>query len=548
MSERPRGLRSPRRPGTVAARATRAAITVSLTIVAGVAVGVTGMSPPAKAQPAEIDVEPGATLQLSLADAISIALARSPAARQRELAYLRARRGADAARGRQRLNASLALDAPSISSSVGSSEDSLGLPIYTTYGATDWRSMLELAQPLPTGGRLSLSASASDRTDTVFDDIIETTSKTRTSFNSVGIRLVQPLLVPNSRRLALERARLELERAERRYTQSELDLVHDVTDRFYALYRARRELELARGDARRKEASLATARAKFEAGLIPEVEALQLDVDHAQSQNTVLTREAEERRVADEFKSTIGVPNERDVVVRVELDVRPITVEETDAVARALANRPELRDLDTDVRLAELSAEESGADGRISAELQLSYGLRGISDGALDTGSSLWDRLDSSFEDLRRRPAEQGLVLRINVPLWDSGISDAERAIADAQLQSRLIDREDRIRTIAREARDAVTRVNESKRRIELLARSQAVAERAFEISSTRFENGDITAQDLADDRDRLTRAETDHLDAIISYQLALSDLRRRTLHDFERDRSLVAPPRTVER
>ena len=144
-----------------------------------------------------------------------------------------------------------------------------------------------------------------------------------------------------------------------------------------------------------------------------------------------------------------------------------------------------------------------------------------------------------------------GIALKTNKMLYFSTQTDDEnsyevislKSIASCSVIKKEDNREERIRDIAREARDAVTRVNESKRRIELLQRSQAVAERAFEISSQRFENGDITAQNLADDRDRLTRAETDHLDAIISYQLALSDLRRRTLFDFERDRSLVASP-----
>jgi len=55
-----------------------------------------------------------------------------------------------------------------------------------------------------------------------------------------------------------------------------------------------------------------------------------------------------------------------------------------------------------------------------------------------------------------------------------------------------------------------------------------------------RFDNGDVTAQELALDRNRLTQARSAYLDAYIDYQTAIADLKRRTLYDFEQNRSLV--------
>ena len=46
--------------------------------------------------------------------------------------------------------------------------------------------------------------------------------------------------------------------------------------------------------------------------------------------------------------------------------------------------------------------------------------------------------------------------------------------------------------------------------------------------------NGDITSQELALNRDRLTDAKTSYLNAYIDYRLAIADLKRKTLMDFE--------------
>ena len=73
-----------------------------------------------------------------------------------------------------------------------------------------------------------------------------------------------------------------------------------------------------------------------------------------------------------------------------------------------------------------------------------------------------------------------------------------------------------------------------------MLKKSEEVAQKSYQISLHRFENGDITSQELALDQQRLTNARLAYLDAFIAYQLAVADLKRKTMYDFEEGRSLV--------
>ena len=66
------------------------------------------------------------------------------------------------------------------------------------------------------------------------------------------------------------------------------------------------------------------------------------------------------------------------------------------------------------------------------------------------------------------------------------------------------------------------------------------MAQRAFDITLQRFNDGVITSQDLALNRDRLTSAKMAYLNAYIDYKLAIADLKQQTLWDFENDKSLV--------
>jgi outer membrane protein TolC len=126
------------------------------------------------------------------------------------------------------------------------------------------------------------------------------------------------------------------------------------------------------------------------------------------------------------------------------------------------------------------------------------------------------------------------------MPLWDWGVNSAEVAAAEASLRETELGLAEQMKTIAREVRDVVGRLNEAESRLEVLRKNQEVAQRAFDISLERFNNGDITGQELALDRDRFTQAKFSFLNAYIDYMLATADLKRKTMWDFENNRSLV--------
>ena len=88
--------------------------------------------------------------------------------------------------------------------------------------------------------------------------------------------------------------------------------------------------------------------------------------------------------------------------------------------------------------------------------------------------------------------------------------------------------------------RDIVRSVNEAGNRLVIHERNQEVAQRSYTISRMRFENGDITSQDLAMEQERLANSQLNYLNAFITYQLAVADLKRKTLWDFKNNRSYL--------
>ncbi len=481
-----------------------------------------------------------AATRLTLDQSIELALSGSYQARSLLLEKQRAEQSKLAAAGRFKTNAELAIDSPSFAESFSAVEVPNEPVQYNATGTTDWNGRITVRQPLPTNGALSLTSSLQQVNTSTFIDETDERIRDNRFFTSLRLGLNQPLFVPNTLKLNLEQAELELERAEMQYTRTQLDVVFNVTSAFYAFHRAKRSFEIATEEVAQSDRSFQLASTKFGAGLIPEVEALQSEVDMAESRNDLLARQGALARAEEAFKIAVGLPLTEPVAVDADLNVQLIVVDDELALQHALKNRAEIRESEINYRLAEINVKETDARSTIRADLSAFYDIAGVSDPGLDYGTSSYDLFDSSLEDLRDRPNNRGVTLSLTVPMWDSGVNGAEVAAARLTLEQRSMDQEENRRRVVQAVNDAITSLREAESRLQVLERSEQLAERSYQISLARFENGEITTQDLTLDRNRLTQARESYLGAFVQYQLATAELQRQTLYDFRRGQSLV--------
>jgi outer membrane protein TolC len=481
---------------------------------------------------------------LTLNDAVDLALKEGYDARRLRLDLMRAEQDMASVRRSLLPNLAATLLAPNFIEGVSSISQPNQLPIYNTTGSLMWNSYMTLTQVLPTNGTLTVSSQLQQERQSVFNDALAVNTRTKRFLTRLRVDFRQSLLVPNEQRLRLERAHLELERAQRLFTRDQLNIIYEVTADFYTLYSATRRLEIAREDVAQQEQLFDLARKKFDAGLIPEVQALQVEVDLARSRNALLEAEGNASGAADQFKMTVGLQLSDSVAVRTDFALTPFEVDATRAVEHGLKHRAEIRNDEISRRLAEIRVRQEDARTAIKGTLNAYYDRTGVSDPFLPYSISAGDLFDSSWNDLKRRPRNLGVTFLLTVPIWDWGVNRAEVASARAALdQSELAVGQRRIE-VERQIRSALTRLREARGRLDVLKKSEAVALRSYEISRARFENGGITAQELADTRDRLNQVRQDNLNAYIRYQISVADLKRQTLYDFENDRSLVTEPK----
>ena len=477
---------------------------------------------------------------LNLNDAIDIALEQSYQMKSLRLAMVSAKENLDAAKGRFKTNADMRLDVPSWSESVSEIPVQDALPVFNTTGRMRFQGILDINQPLPTDGRFTLRSQIYHRDVSTFMMDSNENLKRKDVYNSISLRFTQPLFTINRLKLGLKNADLNFERTSKRFKRSELDIVYLVTQSFFNLYRTTRRTQISSDEVKQQQELFELATKKYGAGLIPEVEALQMEVDLAESKNNLVEAEGALDRAEDYFKQLIGLKISDQVGVQTDLEITKLDVDLTKATEYALANRSEIRESEIDVELAKINVKEVDGRSEIRGDIEAFYDITGISDPYLPYGSSPKELFDSSIDDMDRRPNNRGVMFSLSVPLWDWGVNSSEVAAAKAKLNDNELALSEQKKTIIRETRDVVGRLNEAQNRLDVLKKNQEVAQRAFDISVERFNNGDITGQELALDRNRLTQAKFSFLTAYIDYKIAVADLKRKTMWDFEKNVSLV--------
>lgn len=137
------------------------------------------------------------------------------------------------------------------------------------------------------------------------------------------------------------------ESANRRATEAGIDatrhaLAADVTRRYVALKRSRDAVDLAEEELRRAQENMRLATARAQVGAVAELEAKQAEVEQGRAEVALLQagNQAEADRLA--LMQILGIEIQRDVDLRTEFIVEPLSWGQDDLVALALQANPQL--------------------------------------------------------------------------------------------------------------------------------------------------------------------------------------------------------------
>jgi outer membrane protein TolC len=290
-----------------------------------------------------------------------------------------------------------------------------------------------------------------------------------------------------------------------------------VVGTYYTLVQGIRQLEIQRQRLEQSRAALELAKRKFEIGLIAEVEALRLEVEalRAEAGYAQARTQIESRR--DALRQVLSMDMQAPLEVSTNVEFLIVPVDEEMAVAVGLARRTDMEQQRLRQRLSEIDLQRTQQNMGPSASLNARINLKGRGPDPEDVGRSFERSLLSAN-------------INVGLPLVDGGRRRSAVRQAEIDLRQSELSSEEVRQRVIREIREAVRSVQEAERQIQLLNAALEVAERTFDVEQSRFELGLADSQELLDAQTDLTGSRTSALNAIVSYQRALQDLRLATM------------------
>jgi outer membrane protein TolC len=356
------------------------------------------------------------------------------------------------------------------------------------------------------------------------------------AYSQFGVAFRQPVFTKNLLRENLTRAEYQYQRAELYFTRAQMDIIYNVTGRFYEVYRAAYEKQINEEQLANSREALRIARLKYETGNISEGDLLAREIDVAQNDVSLLGSTGKYEKAKDEFKLLIGLNMTEEIDIMAEMDFETVAIDLQMAIEQALANRLEIKEGEYDVKLQEIAVDQAKREGEVRGDIYAYYDFTGLS----PTEGNVAELFRSSFDNMSVRPPNRGVTFTLTVPILDWGRRRNNVKTQTIYLNQRKMALDNLNEQIVKEIREIVRTVVEAEKRFRISQTGVDIAVRSYRINRLRFENGDITGQDLSMEQARLSEVQLNYIGAYVTYQLALADLKRKTMWDFENNRSYL--------
>lgn len=476
------------------------------------------------------------TLQLNYDEAVKIALKESYIIRENNMNKMATKYGYQYYKSLFKPRIDLSVNAPKWTESVNQIQQADGLPVYNSYGSIQGGTDLSFTYVLPTGGNLSLkSLLYRENIKTTLHD--DKTLRRDLFYSSVSLNFNQPIFTSNTLKQNLKVAEFEYDKSKNSFTKAQMDIVYDVTYWFYRLYESLRKVEIANEKYKNSLEALKIARLKSETGRIAKGEVLSSELGVEQSLVELNKARSSSLNIEDSFKKIIGLPLDINIKIKDLLEYQEFQIDMKRAIDEALKNRNEIKNADIDIELQKIEIDKARRIREFKGNIKAYYDLTGVSSNNTTNNADL---LNSSFKNFVDRPPNRGIVLELTYPIYDWGRGSSKEQKARINLIRKEMSKENLQRNTICEIREIVRVVNDSRKRLNIQKNSQKLASDNYKVMKLKFENGDISGSDLVIQQEKLSEVQLSYLESFVTYKLALNDLKRKTLWDFENNRSYV--------
>lgn len=366
---------------------------------------------------------------------------------------------------------------------------------------------------LPTGGTVGLSFN---------NDWIRNNSTSRGFFtdyyqSNLFLEFSQPLLQSFGREvteLNISTARFNKEGSFDQFLVTLLNTVSRVTSQYYQVISAQQDLEIRKASLALAERILGDTKARVNAGVLPAMEILNAEFGVATRQRELIDAERVMLDQSDLLRLLIQMPGRGEIVPSGMLSRTEVVVDETAEINRALAERPDLKLLETGLKLNQLQSRVARWQTLPNLSLTGSFAPTGLAE---DYSRDL-DRLASA-----KYPV-WGVGLQLSYPLGNNSAKN-EYIRSKLKLEQTGTQIQSLQETIANEVRTAVRAIQSTFKQIDVTARGRAYAQERLDAFIKKNQVGLATTKDVLDVENDLVTAKGNEVKAVAAYNNAVTQL-----------------------
>ncbi len=300
--------------------------------------------------------------------------------------------------------------------------------------------------------------------------------------------------------------RLVAEDQLRRFRQA---VRRDVTAAFYNVVLSRELAAIAEQNLDQKDRHLAEARKKYELGTATDYDVLAAEVAVKNARPMVI-RTANATRLARERLRFLLAMKQGDFQVRGKLEAGSITVPSyEEALATAVAKRPDLKDLGHRVEIQRELVKIARAGDKPRLDFRATYGSNKYLVGDLDSHGKTWST---------------GIFL--SFPIFDGMRSRGQVMQARSDLTTLEIERAKTLDSVSLELHTALDAVAEASKIVDALEGTAEQAKRLLRMAEQGYEFGVKTRLDVDDAQLNLMQAEGNLAQARRDYLVSAATLR----------------------
>jgi len=296
--------------------------------------------------------------------------------------------------------------------------------------------------------------------------------------------------------------------AELNLIRKKQEILCSVTKSYYGLLVLEKMVELTRESMEQLKRHEEAVRKRYEAGLVSQFDLLRSQVQVANLRPRLIEAENGLKLAREGFKMLLGLTQDKEFILKDSLAIIDEDFDLEDLKEEALANRPELKNLQKIEKISKLAKSIKARSNLPSIFAGVSYDRKKpFSFGGNDWGSNLTFNVGFQF------------------PIFGGYKSLYEYNKSGLQLKEVELALENLSKGIVLEVKQAYLNIVASKEAINAARENIVQAEKAFNIMETRYKNGLATNLEYLDTQLAMMQAKINYLNALKDYLSARADL-----------------------